>query len=57
MLRGPKIPAVDPLKPAFSLSGAVPTLSSLPEQITANAVVCGVEGPCCSMFASDLNVS
>jgi hypothetical protein len=37
-----------PFKPAFGLSGAVhisPTLSSRPEQIIANAMICVVEGP------------
>src|SRR5208282_5294719 len=36
-----------PLKPGVGLSGDVqisPTLSSRPEQITASAVICGVEG-------------
>jgi hypothetical protein len=38
-----------PLKPGFGLSGDVQIssiLSSRPEQITARAVICGVEGPC-----------
>jgi len=42
-------PGGGPLKPGFGLSGDVQIssiLSSRPEQITARAVTCEVEGPC-----------
>jgi hypothetical protein len=41
-----------PFKPGFGLSGHIQilsTLSSRPEEIIANAMICGVEGPAVSL--------